>query len=78
MEDLLTFILRSIVSDPDSVSVTPGERRGEPALLVSVAEEDRGAVIGRGGRTIQAIGAVLDAAAAPDRAPAIEVEAVRV
>ncbi len=73
MNDLLTFIVRSIVSEPDAVSVSEGERRGAPVLRVHVAEGDRGVVIGRGGRTIQAIETVLAAAATPRRAPDLEV-----
>ncbi len=73
MEDLLTFIVRSIVSEPDAVSVSEGDRRGAPVLRVHVAEGDRGVVIGRGGRTVQAIETVLAAAASPRRAPDLEV-----
>lgn len=73
MEDLLTYIVRSIVAEPDVVEVSEGDRRGAPVLRVHVAEGDRGVVIGRGGRTVQAIETVLAAAAAPRRAPDLEV-----
>lgn len=72
VQDLLSFIVESLVDDPEKVVVEAGERRGEPTLQVSVAEGDRGAVIGRGGRTIRAIETVLSAASR-GRAPAVEI-----
>jgi predicted RNA-binding protein YlqC (UPF0109 family) len=47
MEELTTFLVRSLVREPDAVSVEESERRGEPILLIRVAESDRGIVIGR-------------------------------
>ncbi len=73
MEALTTFIIRSIVSEPDEVSVEMSERNGQPTLLVKVAECDRGSVIGRQGRTIRAIECVLGAAAGSAGAPGIEI-----
>ncbi len=72
MESLVTFIVESLVDDPDAVEVEAGERRGDPALIISVDRADRGAVIGRGGRTIRAIETVLKAAA-KGPAPALEI-----
>ncbi|MCA9525706.1 MAG: KH domain-containing protein [Myxococcales bacterium] len=74
MEDLLGFLVRALVRDPDAVEITQGERRGEPTLRVMVAPEDRGVVIGREGRTIKAITTVLRAAATDGRPPGLEVE----
>ncbi len=65
MEELLAYIVRAIVSEPDAVEVTLGDRRGEPVLRLSVAEADRGCVIGRQGRTIRAIETILEAAPGP-------------
>ncbi|MCA9539871.1 MAG: KH domain-containing protein [Myxococcales bacterium] len=72
MQSLLAFIVESLVDDPDAVQITEGDRRGDPVLRVSVAEADRGTIIGRQGKTIRAIETVL-AAASPGAAPAIEV-----
>lgn len=68
MEELLTYIVKAIASDPDAVKVTLGDRHGEPVLRLSVAEADRGCVIGRQGRMIRAIETVLDAAPGPKMA----------
>jgi len=73
VQSLLSVIVESLVEDPDAVQIEPGERRGEPALRVSVAERDRGAIIGRGGRTIRAIETVLAAASRGRPAPAVEI-----
>lgn len=64
MQELLEFIVESIVRDPEAAEVVEGERRGEPALEVRVDQADRGLIIGRSGRTIRAIETVMTAAAA--------------
>ena len=71
MKALVEYLIESIVDDPEAVSITDGERRGEPVLVVNVAEADRGLVIGRQGRTIRAIETVLQAA--PGRALSLEI-----
>ena len=72
-EELLLHLVEGIVNEPDDVSVTPSERRGEPVLAVRVLEDDRGAVIGRQGRTIRALETVLKAAAGDGPVPPLEV-----
>ena len=63
MKELVEFLARELVSDPDSVRVT--ETADERGMLFSltVAPDDMGKVIGRGGRTAKAIRAVVRAAA---------------
>lgn len=73
MQDLLTFIVEALVEQPDAVRVEPGERRGEPVLRIAVDAEDRGAIIGRGGRTIRAIETVLAEASRGGPKPAVEI-----
>lgn len=73
MQSLLAFIVEALVEQPDAVRVETAERRGEPVLRVTVDDEDRGAVIGRGGRTIRAIETVLAAASRGGPAPAVEI-----
>lgn len=73
MQDLIEYVVRAIVRDPDAVEVTPGERRGFPVLRLAVAEADRGLVIGRQGRTIKAIETVLRASATGGPPPGLEV-----
>lgn len=64
MRDLLEFLARALVDDPDAVAVESFEEDdGTVVLELSVADGDVGQVIGRGGRTINAIRAVVRAAA---------------
>jgi predicted RNA-binding protein YlqC (UPF0109 family) len=63
LRELVEFLARELVADPDSVVVT--ESADERGLLfsVTVAPDDMGKVIGRGGRTAKAIRTVVRAAA---------------
>jgi uncharacterized protein len=64
MRDLLEFLTRSLVEDPEAVQVTEVEEiDGEVVLEVEVAEDDLGRVIGRGGRVANALRSVMKAAA---------------
>jgi uncharacterized protein len=63
---VLTYIARSLADEPDSVVVEAEDRRGSVVLRVHVAPEDMGRVIGRRGRTAQAIRTLVGAAGARD------------
>jgi predicted RNA-binding protein YlqC (UPF0109 family) len=64
MVELLAFLARALVDDPDAVSVEQFEEDdGTLVLELSVAEDDVGQVIGRGGRTIGALRQLARAAA---------------
>lgn len=63
--ELLEYLARGLVDEPDSVKV--GETReddGSVVLELSVAQNDYGNVIGRGGRTATALRTVVKSAAA--------------
>lgn len=62
MKELLEFIAREIVDDPDAVEVTETVDDRGTLLSLRVGGEDVGRVIGRGGRTARAIRAVVKAA----------------
>jgi predicted RNA-binding protein YlqC (UPF0109 family) len=67
VRDLLEFLARALVDDPDGVKVDQFEEDdGTVVLELSVAEDDYGKVIGRGGRTAQALRTVVKAAAVKD------------
>lgn len=66
MKELLEFIARELVEDPDAVRVTETSDDRGLLLQLSVDREDMGKVIGRGGRTARAIRAVVKAAAMRD------------
>jgi uncharacterized protein len=64
MRDLLEFLARGLVEEPDAVQVTEVEEvEGEVILEVEVADDDLGRVIGRGGRIANALRTVMKAAA---------------
>lgn len=73
LAELTRFIVEHIVDDPEAVSVTDTTEDGETIIVVEVADDDRGAVIGRQGRTIRAIEQVVRAAAGEGPVPVIEV-----
>jgi predicted RNA-binding protein YlqC (UPF0109 family) len=62
VKEVLEYIARSLVDDPDAVRVTEEETGDTVVLRLTVAPEDMGKVIGRGGRTARAIRDVVRAA----------------
>jgi predicted RNA-binding protein YlqC (UPF0109 family) len=64
MEELLAYLARSLVDEPDRVSVERFEEEdGTVVLELAVAGDDYGKIIGRGGRTANALRTVVKAAA---------------
>ena len=63
MKELLTYIARNLVENPDEVSVNEIDCDGEIVLELRVAPEDMGKVIGRQGRIAKAMRTVVKAAA---------------
>ena len=67
MRELLVFLAKALVDQPDQVEVEQFEEDdGTLVLELSVAADDYGQVIGRGGRTAQALRTVVKAAAVKD------------
>ena len=67
MRELLVYLARALVDQPDKVEVEQFEEDdGTLVLELSVAADDYGQVIGRGGRTAQALRTVVKAAAVKD------------
>lgn len=68
MKELLEYLAKGLVEHPDEVRISEvQEDDGSLVLELSVADEDYGSVIGRGGRTANALRTVLKAASAKDR-----------
>jgi len=68
MKELLEYLARGLVEHPDQVSVNEvREDDGAIVLELSVADDDYGNVIGRGGRTAAALRTVVKTAASRDR-----------
>ena len=64
IRDLVEFLARALVEEPDSVRVEEVIENGDVVIEVSVAPDDIGRVIGKGGRVANAIRAVAKAAGA--------------
>ena len=64
MKDLVEYLARALVDEPDAVQVEAYEEDDSEIYELSVAEDDVGKVIGRGGRTVNAFRCVLRACAA--------------
>jgi predicted RNA-binding protein YlqC (UPF0109 family) len=63
VRDLVLWLARELVEDRDAVKVEAIERDRTTVFELTVAPDDLGRVIGRGGRTAKALRTVLDAAA---------------
>jgi hypothetical protein len=63
---VLTYLAKSLSNEPDAVEIETEERRGGVRLNLHVAPEDMGRVIGRRGRTAQAIRTMVNVAGAKD------------
>ena len=63
---VLNYLARSLSNDPDAVVIDTEERRGGLRLSLHVAPDDMGRVIGRRGRTAQAIRTLVIVAGAKD------------
>jgi predicted RNA-binding protein YlqC (UPF0109 family) len=63
MTELLEFLVGALVENPEAVVVEELEEEGDLVYEITVAEEDRGRVIGKHGRVANAIRTVAKAAA---------------
>lgn len=63
LSDLTEFVSRAIVSSPDDVEVEEQEEDGATVVKVQVHPQDVGRLIGRKGRTIDALRTLVDIAA---------------
>jgi uncharacterized protein len=59
MKELLEYLARGLVEEPEEVHVNEVQDDDATVLELSVAEDDYGNVIGRGGRTAAALRAVM-------------------
>jgi uncharacterized protein len=63
MQELVAFIAKSLVDNPDDVKTTMNEDDDTATIELTVAQEDLGKVIGKQGRTARAMRTLLTAAA---------------
>ncbi len=62
MKELIKYIAQALVDNPEQVKVEEIEGRQTSVLELKVAKEDMGKVIGKKGRTAQAMRTILAAA----------------
>ena len=67
MKDLIIKIAQALVDQPEDVSIVEIEGSHSSVLELSVAKSDMGKIIGKHGRTAQAIRTVLGAASGKSR-----------
>ncbi|MCX6394480.1 MAG: KH domain-containing protein [Solirubrobacterales bacterium] len=65
VRELLETLAAAVVENPEAVKVSEADEDGTIVLELSVADDDYGRVIGREGRTAQALRTIVKAAA-PD------------
>ena len=64
--ELVEYLARRLVEKPDDVRVEEGEEDGDLVLRLSVAPDDLGRVIGRGGRIARALRTLVRACGAQE------------
>jgi predicted RNA-binding protein YlqC (UPF0109 family) len=64
MKDLIEFVAKALVDNPDAVVVEEIEGEHTSVIELKVATEDLGKVIGKQGRTAKAMRTILSAASA--------------
>lgn len=75
MEELIEFLAKSLVEDPDQVEVYSKETRRTIILKLQVAPDDTGRVIGRNGRVANAMRSLLRVASRhEDREVILEID----
>ena len=64
MESLLEYVVKGLVKSPEEVTITPVERNGMTIYELRMNPADVGRIIGKDGRTINAIRSLLTAGSA--------------
>jgi predicted RNA-binding protein YlqC (UPF0109 family) len=67
MKTLVEYIVTALVDQPDQILIAERSGRNTTIIELSVAKEDIGKVIGKEGRTINAIRTILNAAGASQK-----------
>jgi predicted RNA-binding protein YlqC (UPF0109 family) len=67
MKDLIQYIAQSLVDDPEAVDVAEVEGNQTTVLELKVAKDDLGKIIGKQGRTAQAMRTILGAVSSKEK-----------
>lgn len=71
MKDLIEYIAKQLVDEPEEVTITETDGEQSTVLELKVAKSDLGKVIGKQGRTARAIRTVLSAASTKNKQRAV-------
>ena len=71
MKEFIEFIARHLVDNPENVSIEQEEKEDKMIFRLKVGEQDVGKIIGKKGRTAQAMRVLLGAVAAKEGKRAI-------
>ncbi|OGP94004.1 MAG: RNA-binding protein [Deltaproteobacteria bacterium RBG_16_54_18] len=71
MKELIEYIAKALVDDPDKVRVTEIEGERTSVIELSVAKEDLGKIIGKQGRTARSMRTILSAASTKNNKRAV-------
>ena len=71
MRELIEFIAKALVDNPDQVKVTEIEGEKTSVIELSVTKEDLGKIIGKQGRTARAMRTILSAASTKNNKRAV-------
>ena len=74
MKELVEVLAKSLVDYPEQVTVTETEQDNEILLVLKVASDDMGKVIGKQGRIAKAIRAMVKADSGNDKKVIVEIE----
>lgn len=66
MKELLMYMVKSLVEKPDEVSLDSSEESDTMRFKLKVSDSDKGKIIGRNGKVINAIRTMLSAGASRD------------
>ena len=71
MREMVEYIAKALATSPDAVEVSEETRGNRTVLRLKVSDDDKGKVIGRGGRVAQSIRALIRVAAVKHRTRAV-------
>lgn len=71
MKELITYIAKALVDNPDAVEVSEVNGEQTSVIELKVAKEDIGKVIGKQGKTAKAMRTILSAASTKARKRAV-------
>ena len=63
MKELVEFMVKNLVANPEAVEVTEQDKERETVYVVKIADEDFGRIIGRSGKVATAIRTVVKTSA---------------